>query len=243
MNAFSSSPAPAMPPEQRRPWPRILVWVLAILFSAGLNLFLFGIMPGMISAVPNGPDSLDDVQAMAVVRVKRVEAPARRKERPKPPKPVPPKTMPRKQIQASQPRPDITPQRLPFELNAGLPVTDFAFSLPPVAKFEMAGPAMKDFYLADELDAPLVALVKVPPIYPIRASRRGIQGWVTVSFLVNANGLVDDIQVVAAKPKGVFDQAVVKCISQWKFKPGTIDGQTVVTRVKTTLRFKLEGDS
>ena len=225
------------------PWFRgnrgaILGWILAVVFSAGLNLFLFGIMPGMISAVPQGPGELEEIQSLSLVRVKRAEPPARKKEKIKPPKPIQAKVAPVKT--PAVPRPKLTPARLPFEVNAKLPVTEFA--LPPMAEFAMAGPAPKDFYMAGELDSPLIPLVKVPPIYPLRASRRGIQGWVTVEFLVNISGLVEDIRILDAKPRRIFDASVIKCVSQWKFKPGTVGGEAVATRAKTTIKFELEAE-
>ena len=192
----------------------------------------------MISAVPKGPDGLEDIKSLAVIRVKRAEPPARKKEKIKPPKPLAPKAVPVKTPVV--PRPTLTPARLPVEINAKLPPT--SFSLPPLAEFSMEGASLKDFYLSGELDAPLLPLVKVPPVYPMKASRRGIQGWVTVEFTVNIAGLVEDIRILDAKPKGIFDASVIKCVSQWTFKPGTVEGETVATRARTTIKFELETD-
>ena len=239
MNAFSTMPE-GTPGRARQIWTGRLVWILAIFFSAVLNIFAFGIMPGMISAVPQGPGELEEIQRLSVVRVKRAEPPARRKDPTKLEKPKPPKRVKMKQVTVNQPRPELTPQRLPFELNAKLPTTAMAFSLPPMADAKMSGPLLKEIYMAGDLDAPLVPLVRVAPLYPLRASRRGIEGWVEVTFVVNAAGLVEDIKILDAKPKRIFDQAVIKCVSQWKFKAGTVTGEAVSTRVKTTIKFELE---
>ncbi len=239
MNAFSPLPK-GTPGRRRQVWAGRLVWALALVFSAGLNFFLFGIMPGMISAVPTGPDKLAAIQNLSVVRVKRAEPPARRKEKARLPKPEPRKPRPVRRVEVSPPRPRLAPQRLPFELNAKLPTAELAFSMPPAAEFAMAGPMLKDVYAVGELDSPLVPLVRVQPPYPPRASRRGIQGWVEVAFTVNAAGLVEDIEVLRAKPKRIFDKNVIKYVSQWKFKPGTVTGEPVSTRVKTTIKFELE---
>ena len=104
----------------------------------------------------------------------------------------------------------------------------------------MNGPVLETHYTMGELDSPLTPLVKIPPIYPIRASRRGIEGAVTVRFLVTKDGTVEQISIIDAQPKKIFDQSVISCISHWKFKPGTVEGIPVATLAQTTIRFKLE---
>ncbi len=66
-----------------------------------------------------------------------------------------------------------------------------------------------------------VALSKVKPKYPSRARRRGIEGEVVVAFQVQANGRVkrNSIRVVSAKPKKIFNKAVVSAVLRWRFAP------------------------
>lgn len=111
--------------------------------------------------------------------------------------------------------------------------------MPGLEHFSIA-PILKAHYTMGELDFPLTPLVKIPPIYPMLATRRGIEGYVTVSFLVTKKGLVQQIRIVDSRPKHVFDKSVTNCVSQWKFKPGTIEGIPVATLAQTTIRFKLE---
>jgi len=60
---------------------------------------------------------------------------------------------------------------------------------------------------------------RVRPTYPKRARRRGIEGEVVVSFLVNSNGLVDksSLRITSARPAKVFNKAVLKAVARWKF--------------------------
>lgn len=58
------------------------------------------------------------------------------------------------------------------------------------------------------------------PEYPRGAERRGIEGSVTISFAVEADGSVADAQVVASTPEGVFDRAALAAVEQWRFEPG-----------------------
>lgn len=96
-------------------------------------------------------------------------------------------------------------------------------------------------YAAGQLDAQLAAISKAPPLYPSSAKRHNIEGWVKVKFVVDEQGQVDRVSVLDAEPEGVFDQAVLRCISGWRFKPGTKGGVTVKALVEQTITFKLEG--
>lgn len=62
-------------------------------------------------------------------------------------------------------------------------------------------------------------LRKVKPKYPNRARRRGIEGEVSVSFIVSENGSVkrDSIRIISAKPAKVFNRSVVTAVAKWKF--------------------------
>ncbi|MGA7966236.1 MAG: energy transducer TonB [Gammaproteobacteria bacterium] len=59
----------------------------------------------------------------------------------------------------------------------------------------------------------------VAPQYPPNAYRSGQGGSVTVSFMVTRSGQTSDIQVLASKPRHVFDNAAQAAVRQWRFKP------------------------
>jgi protein TonB len=63
---------------------------------------------------------------------------------------------------------------------------------------------------------------------------------VKVKFVVNEQGTVEKITIVDAKPPGMFDQSVSRCVSKWRFKPGTVEGMPIKAWVETTIRFELE---
>ena len=70
--------------------------------------------------------------------------------------------------------------------------------------------------------------------------REGIQGRVTVEFIVDKDGKVTDVKVV----KGVSDELdaeAVKVISASpKWKPGRVNGNKVRTSIAVPVEFKLE---
>ena len=76
--------------------------------------------------------------------------------------------------------------------------------------------------------------------YPEAAVRDGVQGRVTVEFIVDKDGKVTDVKVV----KGVSDELdaeAVKVVSASpKWKPGRVNGNKVRTMISIPVEFKLE---
>jgi len=93
---------------------------------------------------------------------------------------------------------------------------------------------------ADEIDQPPSALAKMPPLYPYKAKRLEIEGYVKVKFLVDETGAVSQISILEASPKGLFEDSVFKALPSWEFAPGKILGEPVSSWVITTIRFELE---
>jgi protein TonB len=159
---------------------------------------------------------------MEFVRLKH-ETETRVRKREKPEEPPPPEKKP-------PPMPDTMDIVQP-ELNA----PDIDFSLPNVP-FDMGGPYIGSFRSGDR---DFMAIARMPPQYPYRAARKGIEGWVKVSFLITEQGRVKDVVVIDAKPEGVFDHAAMRAVMKWRFKPRIENGKPVATRAEQTVNFKL----
>ena len=94
------------------------------------------------------------------------------------------------------------------------------------------------------LDAPLHNTVRVLPIYPKRALQRGREGHVTVEFDITARGTVVNEKVVEAVPPGVFDDAALEALRQYRYSPGHDNAQgTIVQRRREIFRFNLNEDA
>lgn len=67
----------------------------------------------------------------------------------------------------------------------------------------------------------IVLVERVEPKFPPQALRNGIEsGSVTVKFTVETDGSVSNAVVTDAKPRrGVFDDAALRAVLKWKFKP------------------------
>ncbi len=217
-----------------------LAWIFAILLSLLLNMGMFGLLPGLFDRNPMKPDPLDRSQMVNFVRMKRLEPPVEKKrikkeiERKEPEK----KRIPKKTV---HPR-HVKKRRidLPFEINPKLPAGPGSPRIPSMEMVSIGAPELKPTYEMNEIDNPLTPLAKAPPIYPLRARRRSIEGWVKVRFLVTEEGGVDKIEILESKPKKIFDSSVVRCVSTWRFSPGKVEGTPVKTWARTTVRFELQ---
>jgi protein TonB len=208
-------------------------WLQAALLACGLNLVLFLIMPALIASQPDKPAFETVVPQVSLTRLRPPE-PTKPPEPVKPPEPKP--------LDRPTPTPTALPTpklSLPFEINPRLPSSPTTLELPPVDT-SLPQASTSDLFSVGQLDGPLTTLVQIPPIYPHTAKRRNIEGWVKVKFVVDEQGTVGQVKVLAAEPEGVFEQSVLRCVAGWRFKPGTIGGVAVKALVEQTITFKLE---
>jgi TonB family protein len=85
----------------------------------------------------------------------------------------------------------------------------------------------------------LTLLKTVQPNYPAKAANGKVEGWVDVEFTVAESGKVKDVSVRAASNPGVFDDAAVKAVAQWRYKPLLRDAKPVPVRSEIRVRFAL----
>ena len=82
----------------------------------------------------------------------------------------------------------------------------------------------------------------VTPEYPQRAQRKRQEGYVDLQFTSNVEGEVKDVLVAASQPEGVFDDAAVRAVKRWKFKPKEVDGEIIEQRLSLRMRFELQDE-
>jgi TonB family protein len=81
--------------------------------------------------------------------------------------------------------------------------------------------------------------LKTPdPLYPKSASENRLMGDTTVSMTVLADGSVGDVQLVGSSGHSM-DDATLKTLKGWKFKPATCGVEPVVSDVKVVVSFRL----
>lgn len=82
----------------------------------------------------------------------------------------------------------------------------------------------------------LEPMLATQPDYPVEAQARGIEGSVTVEFVVTPYGDVESPRVTSAQPAGVFDLASISAVSRWRYPPDPDRDPVTVTQ---TLSFNL----
>jgi TonB family protein len=83
----------------------------------------------------------------------------------------------------------------------------------------------------------LTVLKSVQPVYPSKAEGKKLEGWVDMEFTVSEAGKVKDVAVRAASPAGIFEDAAVKAVSQWRYQPVLRDAKPVPVRTQLRIRF------
>ncbi|XQW86444.1 energy transducer TonB [Thalassotalea piscium] len=182
-------------------------FLASILLGAVITFGLFSFMAFLISS---GDRSKEEPEESIIVEVNTTppKSAAEQRRRVPPPPPPPPKTPPKPQ--APEPEANNT--------KGGV-----SFSLPNVdlggASTSIAAPG------AFGRDGDATPIVRIEPKYPIQAARDGKEGWVKLSFTINEIGGVDDVQVIDADPKRVFDKEAKRALRKWKYKPKVVDGK------------------
>jgi protein TonB len=185
-------------------------YTAALVLALGITFGLFFTMQLLISMGANEFSDIGKGNVIEFVRLKRQsELQLRKRQLPKkkkPPKPPPPPEM-------KMAAPDTPDQG------------EMAFAAPSLDLDLNIGTGVG--LASGSGDADTVPLVRVPPQYPIRASERGIEGYVDIRFTISPAGTVKDAVVIRAKPKGVFNRSALKAIKKWKYKPKVENGVPV----------------
>jgi protein TonB len=160
------------------------------------------------------------------------------------------KSAPTKQDRPAEPKRPALPDQTPPPLMESVPEESSQGSDAPVpppqeetTAFDTAatGPVSNQPALPSVLEAALPEYNKNPPIsYPKRARRKGYEGTVVLEVLVNRNGEVDDLRILASSGYAILDRSAVKAVKTWSFKPAKKGKDTIDMWVEVPVRFKLE---
>lgn len=139
-----------------------------------------------------------------------------------------------------QPEPTTQPEARPDPTPKAEPVPESSPQAQPVPTESLAdsGQAANPAPAATgEITSPQPTR-RVPPEYPRRALRRGIEGYVEVRFTIQPDGTVDrgSLRVVEARPRNVFERAAMRAIADWQFPTAAAPREA-----RQRLEFKLEG--
>ena len=88
--------------------------------------------------------------------------------------------------------------------------------------------------------SPPALIYRAPPQYTPEAMRAKLQGVAYLTGVVGVDGMLHDIRIVRSLD-GAFglDQEAIKCVQQWRFRPGTRQGKPVAVFVNLEVAFNL----
>jgi len=195
--------------------------------------FALGISLGIFLAIPLS--QLLDAERPERQSVMRADLALPPPPPPPPDEPEPPPPEP--EIEEPPPRetPPLSLDQLDLALNVGLGgnlAGDFGFG-----GFDLTqGLDNLDIFEIDQLDTPPRPIRQVAPIYPLEFARNRVRGQVRLVFVVDAEGLVENIQIeTASHPE--FGESAREAVRQWRFQPGERNQRPVRTRVRLPIPF------
>lgn len=189
-------------------------------------LFMIGLVRVNLYSEPPAPPPIEiqeEVVMEEVIQTKQVETP------PPPPRPPVPVEVPNDEIIED----DVVDLDLEFDLDGPM---DLPPPPPPQEEEE------EDFFVVvenmPELQGGLAELQRKVK-YPEMARRAGIEGRVTVQFIVNENGQVENPRVIRGIGGGC-DEAALEAVKQAKFTPGMQRGRPVRVQYSLPIVFRLQ---
>lgn len=201
--------------------------LLALILGAAVTFALFSFMAFLIDGGAKRAANTVDLPPIEIV-MDRQDAKAQNRDRPKPKPPKPPEKPPE-------------PIDLQPETND---VSDAVSINVPSVDLGNVNAGMGDVGGAMMRDGDATPIVRMEPKWPMKALREGKEGYVVMKFTINELGQPENIVVIEAEPKRLFDKEAKRALRKWKYKPKIVDGKPVKQPgITVRLDFKLNKDN
>jgi protein TonB len=226
---------------------------LSFVAACVVALLLFALMLSMVN--PPRSEVTDDPVAIAnFVRMDTSQestSTRSRQQAPQPPQPKTPQTPTPPTPSMASPSANLPKLDLPLpNINTGVSVASapapslagLTAASAPAAPPAPAAPSEAETASQSGPEQEVMPLNDVRPEYPYRARQRGIEGHIKLAFTITAAGKVENIRVMEASPRNVFDREARRAASRWRFAPRTENGSAVSREAVKTLHFRLQGE-
>lgn len=110
------------------------------------------------------------------------------------------------------------------------------FSMPT---YDIGNEVQEMIFSLKDLTTPPKPIFREEPVYPLEMKRAGINGNVTLLFVIRSDGTTSDIRVLDST-NDAFEEPAIRAVRRWKFEPGEKDGKKVNTRVKQPIPFNVD---
>ena len=165
---------------------------------------------------------------------------------------------PAKAVEVAKPKPDIAPKPKPDHkvINTKPIEKDTPQEVVPQ---EAAGPQSfgddktggvvgEGFSTTDgEGDAGITAnaepIEKIPPTFPQEARIKGVEGYVLLKFDISEQGKAENIEVIKAEPRNLFEKEAKNAVRKWRYTPRMVSGvPTKILGKEVRIDFKLAAE-
>lgn len=214
--------------RSNRKWPKIDLRKYYLLFLEGsliiVLLFVMGIMKINLKSTSAKVDLTDEQEVVKMEDIIQTE------HQEKPPPPPPP------EVPVEVPNDEIIEDQI-LNIDSELILDDKLEMPPPPENKETE----EDFFIVVEEQPKLIggmAWLQKCPEYPEMARKAGIEGRVTIQFIVNKKGEIENPKVIRGIGGGA-DEEALRCVKKAKFIPGRQRGKPVRVQYSVPVFFKL----
>lgn len=202
---------------------------VAVIFGVGFTAVLFGFIPFAHRVAK--PNRSLELRAASVVEL----PPPVEDEAPPPPPELekPPEAAPEPQLAETQQQIPLSAD-LEVALGAGGALAGFG----EIRSLTAAETVQEDTFDVADLEKRPEAVSQVAPAYPAELRKAKVEGVVTLVFVLDEKGRVEDPRVEnSSRPE--FEKPALDAIRKWRFSPGQKDGQAVRTYIRIPMRFRV----
>lgn len=203
---------------------------VAIAFSVGFTALLFGFIP--FAHRVNKPE-----RTLILSSTRAVDLPPPEQDQPPPPEieSAPPG-------EAPPPAPQLAdaPQAVPLSADLEVAVGSGGglAGFGEVRALVVTEAVQQAAFDVSDLEKRPEPVSQVPPTYPADLKKARIEGSVTLLFVLNEEGRVEDPRVEnSSRPE--FEKPALEAIRKWRFRPGMKEGRAVRTFIRQPLRFRI----
>jgi len=201
----------------------------AIAFSVCFTALLFGFIP--FAHRVNKPE-----RTLILSSTHAVDLPPPEQEKPPPPElevEQPPEAPPAPQLADA---PQQIPLSADLEVAAGGGGGLVGFG--EVRALVATEAVQQEAFDVSDLEKRPEPVSQVPPTYPTDLKKAKIEGSVTLVFVLNEEGRVEDPRVEnSSRPE--FEKPALEAIRKWRFRPGMKEGRAVRSFIRQPMRFRV----
>lgn len=202
---------------------------VAVIFGVGFTAVLFGFIP-FAHRIAKPERSLELRSTSAV----ELPPPVEEEIAPPPPEAEkPPEAVPEPQLAEATQQIPLSAD-LEVALGSGGALAGFG----EIRSLTAAEAVQEDTFDVADLEKRPEPVSQVAPTYPEALRKAKVEGVVTLIFILDETGRVEDPRVEnSSRPE--FEKPALDAIRKWRFSPGQKDGQAVRTYIRVPLRFRV----